>query len=300
MLPHSKTQTPIRARNHGHVLECGGIPPLFRSTINSKHHFGDTSSRNKMVRTIPARNRPVPLGIGQSGSDLDSVRSKTTVAFVKKSGFLLLFLPFGIAAIFFSPALLGQGNAPNVQIEKAPAIDKEEDAANPSGSPEKPRSTPDPEVTAAEALYDYLQKYHIEVAKDQAGSKTVWTDRVLIEITDDLPPEPLSSLISACPTNDGTFATWVHDTFETQTKAWHPGKKNSHPAKEGTDEIVSDAAGGDHCFVNPVYLSYVLARYPTAKILIKGPTDPALFTVNGQVRAVLSTWTQLPDGTPLL
>jgi hypothetical protein len=91
----------------------------------------------------------------------------------------------------------------------------------------------------------------------------------------------------------------VHDTFETQTKNWHPAKKNPHPGKEGTDEIVSDA-GGNHCFVNPIYLSYVLARYPTASILIKGPTDPALFTVNGQVRAVLSPWTKLPDGTPLL
>jgi len=44
----------------------------------------------------------------------------------------------------------------------------------------------------------------------------------------------------------------------------------------------------------------VLARYPKANILIKGPTDPALFTVNGQVKAILSPWTQLPDGTPLL
>jgi hypothetical protein len=217
---------------------------------------------------------------------------------VKKFGFLPLFL-VGAVPVLFSRALFGQGGAPNVQIEKATPAEQDESAVNPAGSPPKPQPTADPQTMAAEALYDYLQKYHIEVAKDQAGSRTVWTDRVLIEIADGPPPEPLSTLLSTAPTNDGQFAAWVHDTFETQTKAWHAGKKNPHPAKEGTDEIVSDTAEGGHCFVNPVYLSYVLARYPNANILIKGPTDPALFTVKGQLRAVLSPWTQLPDGTPL-
>jgi hypothetical protein len=177
----------------------------------------------------------------------------------------------------------GQG----VQIEKAPNEQK----------PAKP--TPVPTPTAAEALYDYLQKYHIEVAKDQEGSKLVWTDRILIEIADGPPPEPLASLLATAPTNNGQFAKWVHDTFETQIKAWHPGKANPHPSKQGTDEIVADS-GGSRCYVNPVYITYVLTRYPNASILIKGPTDPALFTVNGQLRAVVSPWTKLPDGTPLL
>jgi hypothetical protein len=144
-----------------------------------------------------------------------------------------------------------------------------------------------------------LQKYHIEVAKDQAGSRMVWTDRAFIEIADAPLPEPLAALLSAAPTNNGELAKWVHDNYETQTKIWHPAKKNPHPSKQGTDEIVADT-GGVHCFVNPVYMSYVLTRYPDASILIKGPTDPALFTVNGQVRAVVSPWTTLPDGTPLL
>jgi hypothetical protein len=213
---------------------------------------------------------------------------------VNKSPFLPFLLVCGVA-LFFSRVLYSQG----VQIEKAPSSENKAEAANPNDSPQKPRA-PDPQTKAAEDLYDYLQKYHIEVAKDQAGARTVWTDRVLIEITDSLPPEPLSTLLSAAPTNRGEFATWVHDTFETQTNAWHAAKKNPHPSKEGTDEIVSDTADGVHCFVNPVYLSYVLARYPTANILIKGPTDPALFVVHGQLRAILSPWTQLPDGTPLM
>ena len=188
--------------------------------------------------------------------------------------------------------LFGQG----VEIPKAPGSEQAP-AVSRAGSP--PKTKPSPTPTAAEALYDHLQKYHIEVAKDQAGSRLVWTDRVLIEVADSPPPEPLATLLSAAPTNNGQFAAWVHDTFETQTKQWQPAKRNVHPSKQGTDEIVADAGGG-HCYVNPLYLKYVLARYPKANILIKGPTDPALFTVNGQVRAILSPWTKLPDGTPLL
>jgi len=196
-------------------------------------------------------------------------------------------LIFGFVALVGNLSALGQG----VEIEKAPGAPQ-----SASGSPRQPKPARTP--TAAEALYDYLQKHNIEVAKDQAGSQLVWTDRIFIEITDNPPPEPLAGLLAVAPTNNGQFAAWVHDTFETKTKDWHPAKKNPTPSKSGTDEIVGD--GGGHCFVNPVYLSYILTRYPKANILIKGATDPALFTVNGRLRAVLSPWTQLPDGTPLL
>jgi hypothetical protein len=207
---------------------------------------------------------------------LDSVRSKTTVGTVRKQSLPTIAIVIAIGACW-SPFLFGQG----VQIEKATS------------------PTPVPTPTAAEALYDYLQKYHIEIAKDQEGSRLVWTDRVFIEIADAPPPEPLATLLASAPANNGQFAKWVHDTFETQIKAWHPAKKNPHPSKPGTDEIVADA-GGSRCYINPVYIGYVLTRYPKANILIKGPTDPALFTVDGQVRAVVSPWTKLPDGTPLL
>ena len=204
-----------------------------------------------------------------------------------KNASLLPFISMITLGLCSQTTLVAQG----VQIEKAP------DAATAGESPQQPKPPPPP--TAAEALYDYLQKYHIEVAKDSAGSRFVWTDRALIEIADGPPPEPLGTLLSAAPGNDGQFAAWVHDTYETQIKEWHPAKKNPHPPKAGTDEIVGDA-GGAHCFVNPVYISYVLDRYPEASVFIKGPTDPVLFTVNGQIRAVVAPWTQLPDGTPLL
>jgi hypothetical protein len=206
--------------------------------------------------------------------------------------FFVLILAVAITAMCSDPHLLAQG----VQIEKAPGT--QPGATSPSPGAQAVAAQPSPTPTAAEALYDYLQKYQIQVAKDQSGSRLVWTDRVFIEITDGFPPEPLATLLTAAPSNNGEFAQWVHNTFETQTKAWHAAKRNPRPPKQGTDELLSDA-GKDHCFVNPVYVSYVLDRYPKASILIKGPTDPALFTVDGQLRAVVSPWTKLPDGTPL-
>jgi hypothetical protein len=187
----------------------------------------------------------------------------------------------------------GQG----VQIEKAPESGQSPQTQGPAASAQP--ATPIPTPNAAEALYDYLQKYHIEVAKDQVGPRFVWTDRIFIEVGDGPPPEPLASLLAGAPGNRGEFAIWVHDTFQAQIKAWQPASRNPHPPKQGTDEILSNA-GAIHCFVNPVYIAYVLSRYPKAAILIKGPTDPALFTVNGELRAVVSPWTKLPDGTPLL
>ena len=196
--------------------------------------------------------------------------------------------PLIIAAITIACPVLAPGQG--VEIPKAPSAEQHPVADAASGQP-----TP----TAAEALYDYLQKYQIKVAKDRVGSRLIWTDRALIEIADHPPPEPLASLLSTAPPNDGRFASWVHDSFETQLGSWHAGKRNPHPKKPGTDELIS-VRGEGHCFINPVYFAYVLSRYPDAGILIKGPKDPVLFTVNGQLRAVISPWTQLPDGTPLL
>ena len=221
------------------------------------------SGRN--LRSLPVnRAFPIPLFIG-----------------------CLLVSPFG------NRSALSQG----VQIETAQPAGQHSPQAHPSASPQQP--APPPAPTAAEALFAYLQKYNIEVAKYQLGTRYIWTDRVLIEISEGPPPEPLASLLAAGPNNTSQFQTWVHETFETQVKNWRPGKRNPNPGKPGTDELIGSTAG-DHCFVNPVYLAYVMARYPNASILIKGPTDPALFTVNGQLRVILSPWTQLPDGTPLL
>ena len=224
---------------------------------------------------------------GNRRARLTLARRKLRSISVKRRAYLPFIVLLG--ALF---CLAQAGFAQGVQIEKA---DHQQSPAA-AAAPQKPKASPPP--TPAEALYEYLQKYHIEVAKDQSPSHLVWTDRVMIEITDGLPPEPLAGLLSTAPTNNGQFAKFVHDTFETQTKSWRAGKRNPKPAKAGTDELIGDN-GTDHCYINPVYLSYVLARYPKANILIKGPTDPALFTVNGQLRAVISPWTQLPDGTPL-
>ncbi|MEY2440077.1 MAG: hypothetical protein QOI34_1462 [Verrucomicrobiota bacterium] len=152
---------------------------------------------------------------------------------------------------------------------------------------------------SAAALCEFLQNNRAQLAKDQTGSRLIWTDTILVEVADSPPPEPLAALLQEASSNDGKLVAWVNDSFEKQLKTWHPAKKNPHPTRQGTDEIVTEK-NGSHCFVNPIYLSYILARYPKANIQMKTPTDPVLFTISGKVCAVLAPWTKLPDGTPLL
>lgn len=196
------------------------------------------------------------------------------------------------------PLLIAQGGAPNVEIEKEPDSQNKSPSQPPSPSP-KTSATPTPEQKTAKDLYNYLQKNFLRVAKDESGARLIWTDTIMLEVENSLPPEPLATVIKDAPSNNETLATWIRNTFEKQITAWHPGTKSPHPKYEGTDEIVNEA-DGTHCYLNPVYFSYLEARYPEAKILIRSSRDPVLFTVNGQICAVLGPWTTLPDGTPLL
>ena len=154
------------------------------------------------------------------------------------------------------------------------------------------------ELKATAALFEHFQKNQINLRKDTSGPRLIWTDTALIEITDTLPPDPLGKFLNLLHSDEGVLAKWVHDTYETHLQEWHPARRSLHPGKPGTDEII-DTTGG-HCYVNPIYLSYILARHPQASLLIKTPTDPVIFTVEGQICAVLAPWTKLPDGTPLL
>ena len=162
-----------------------------------------------------------------------------------------------------------------------------------------PQPTPmSEEAKATDALFEHLQKQQLKVIKDTIGSSVLWTDRSILEIADSPPPDPLGTFLNQIPAVDGSLAKWFGDTFEKQLTTWHPARRNPHPSKARTDEIDSNT-DGTHCFVNPLYLTYILARYPKAAILMRKSTDPVIFTVDGKIHAVLVPWTSLPDGTSL-
>ncbi len=213
-----------------------------------------------------------------------------------------------VGAIVLCPGGLGFAeeaiNSAGFKIAQASAPVVDTGKTEPNGKPEQPgrgsRKQPTAEeLQATEALYQHLQEDQLKVRKDTLGSRLVWTDTVIVEITDSLPPEPLGKFLELLHSDEGTLSNWVHSTFETQLQAWHPAKRSLHPDKPGTDEITDDA-GKTRCFVNPLYLSYILARHPQASVLIKTAADPVLFTEGGRICAILAPWTKLPDGTSLL
>lgn len=202
-----------------------------------------------------------------------------------------------------------ENSAPSSLIAQAdtaatstPAKGAEENgsARSSNASPTPQRSPPvlSAEAKATEQLYEHLQKYQLKIRKDTPGSRLVWTDKVIIEVADSPPPDPLGAFLKEVPSDEGVLGNWVRDTFEKQLQTWRPAKRKLPASHTGTDEIVNDA-DGTHCFVDPIYLTYVLARYPNAAVLMKSPSDAVIFTVNGRICAILVPWTTLPDGTPL-
>ena len=87
------------------------------------------------------------------------------------------------------PLLIAQSGAPNVEIEKEPSSQKQSPTQHPSASPS---ATPTREQTTAKDLYNYLQKNFLRVAKDESGSRLIWTDTIMLEVENSLPPEPLA------------------------------------------------------------------------------------------------------------
>lgn len=185
----------------------------------------------------------------------------------------------------------------------SPPAERAEESGSPRSSIASPIAQKSPpalsaEREATEQLYEHLQKYQLKVRKDAVGSRLVWTDKIMIEVADSPPPDALGAFLKEIPSDEGVLGNWVRDTFEKQLQTWRPAKRKLPASHTGTDEIVNDA-DGTHCFVNPIYLAYVLARYPNAAVLMKTPSDAVIFTVNGRICAILVPWTMLPDGTPL-
>jgi hypothetical protein len=208
---------------------------------------------------------------------------------------------FFAAVVVLWPGTGFAGNFKVAQAGGAPVVDTGSNDQTAKAQKHAPVSEKQPtaaEAAATDALYQHLQDDQIKVRKDTLGSRLVWTDTVIVEIADRMPPEPLRHFLELLDSDGGTLADWVHNTFETHLQEWQPAKRVAHPKKAGTDEI-TNMSGTVHCYVNPIYLDYILARYPNASVLMKSQTDPVIFTEHGQICAILAPWTKLPDGTPL-
>ena len=139
-------------------------------------------------------------------------------------------------------------------------------------------------LAAAEVLRKHIVLEQRMVITDTNSGQIVWSDGVILEITDSLPP-PIKSLIDSTSYHTD-IQTTVRKVEEGLRTEYQPGRVREKSSRDGYIEFETDTPEV-HALVNPVYVSYVQARYPECSILVRSKYDPVVFAAKGQIRALI-------------
>ena len=140
------------------------------------------------------------------------------------------------------------------------------------------------EPLAVTRLGQYLVDSKREVASEQLGSDTLWTDKAILERTDDVPKGVKDQLDKATlKLSPGAMGAMLQD-LERRRAEWQPAEVKRKGAGDFDCEI---RAGEIAAAVNGVYVSYLEARYPKGRFQAKGAFEPLLFLEGETLRAVL-------------
>ncbi len=139
-------------------------------------------------------------------------------------------------------------------------------------------------IAPAELLRAHLVSEKRVIITDTNGSQIVWSDGVIVEITDSL-PAPLRTLVNATPNHTDIRSTVQRVEAELHTD-YHPSHLREKSSHEGYVEFEADHPQ-IRALLNPVYVAYVQARYPEASAVMKSRYDPVVFTVKGQIKALI-------------
>jgi hypothetical protein len=139
-------------------------------------------------------------------------------------------------------------------------------------------------IAAAELLRGHIASHQRKVITDTNSARILWSDGVILEITDRL-PLTIHSLLIDTPyhTDLRTVLNGVHEQLRAE---YHPARIREKSSREGYVEFES-ATPKIQAFVNPVYVAYVQARYPGSTVLLRGNYEPVVFMVEGKVRALI-------------
>lgn len=153
-----------------------------------------------------------------------------------------------------------------------------------SGCKKQPTEALEP--VATRLLIDHLVGKQRALARDRLGPETLWTDRALLERSTALPPS-LLALIDASTVDSGVgagaMAAMLLD-LELKRSQWSPAEVTRAGQGELDCSVVHAAI---EAHVNCVYVNYLEVRYPKARFLVKGPTEPVLLIEGDVLRAVL-------------
>ena len=149
-------------------------------------------------------------------------------------------------------------------------------------------------IATAELLRGPIASQQRKVITDTNTTRTIWSDGVILEITDSLPSEIQGLIDNTSYHTD--LRTTIRRVQEELHAEYHPARLREKSRWEGHLEFET-AAPQVNAFVNPVYVAYVQARYPGCVALLKSKHDPVVFTVEGQIKVLLMPFKHPNDRT---
>jgi hypothetical protein len=142
------------------------------------------------------------------------------------------------------------------------------------------------QIAAAELLRGHIATQQRKVITDTNSTRILWSDGVILEVADRL-PLTINSILNGTPYHTD-LQRFLNGTQQQLHAEYHPARMREKSSREGYIEFESASATPKiQSFVNPVYVAYVQARYPASAVLLKGKYDPVVFTVDGQIRALI-------------
>lgn len=151
----------------------------------------------------------------------------------------------------------------------------------------KPASNPGSEL-ANQRLHDHVVNKQRKVFVEPLGEDLIWSDAAIIERAREFPPPVKQLHGKASKQADANMAETALSAFlqdaDRRKAEWHPGKLER---KDTTDFGCQVSDGEVKADVNCIYANYFEARYPGAKLVMKGKLDPVLLFDGELVRGAL-------------
>jgi hypothetical protein len=113
----------------------------------------------------------------------------------------------------------------------------------------------------------------------------VWSDGVVLEAGTTF-PATLQHLISR-PTHYHDIRSFINKVKAVSATGGWSKASVLRSARGDERSAIRSADGRITASVNSLYVDYLNERYPTATVRIRSDTDPILFEVDGEIRAML-------------
>jgi hypothetical protein len=159
-------------------------------------------------------------------------------------------------------------------------------AASAAAGPGRRDRAPAASETAVELLCSLIAARRTMVV-NKVGSDVLWSDGAMFEIGGRFPPR-LQRMISA-PTRRHDARPYLAALQASLNAEWSPAAVDAQTRSDGQARGVDvrSSRGATRVRIDPIYLDYLLYRFPAAGLFVRGDRDPVLFVAEGRIKAAV-------------